>query len=86
MELNMELKLESKMASANADQLKYSGSGKETIGGAHRRPKWVRLRLCSGSAQACSGSAQVKAAVAHVRRPKRNQRKGKLILSLWEYG
>jgi hypothetical protein len=54
------------------------------------------LRLCSGSAQACSGSAlayspsaqvyspsaQVKAAVAHVRRLKRNQRKGKLILSL----
>ena len=81
--------------------------GKETIAGAHRRPKWVPhygaqadsgraqdaqalLRLCSGSAQACSPSAQVcspsaqvKAAVAHVRRLKRNQRKGKLILSLW---
>jgi len=55
------------------------------------------LGLCSGSAQACSGSdrvrspsarvcspsAQVKAAVAHVRRLKRNQRKGKLMLSLW---
>jgi hypothetical protein len=55
------------------------------------------LRLCSGSAQACSPSAQVyspsaqvsspsaqvKAAVAHVRRLKRNQRLGKLILSLW---
>jgi hypothetical protein len=54
------------------------------------------FRLCSGSAQACSGSApacspsaqvcspsaQVKAAVTHVRRLKRNQRKGKLILSL----
>jgi hypothetical protein len=47
------------------------------------------LRLYSGSAQACSPStqvwspsAQVKAAVAHVRRLKRNQRKGKLILSL----
>jgi hypothetical protein len=46
------------------------------------------LRLCSDSAQAllrlCSGSAQVKAAVAHVCRLKRNQRKGKLILSLRE--
>ncbi len=40
------------------------------------------LRLRSGSAPACSPSAQVKAAVAHVRRLKRNQRKGKLILSL----
>ena len=47
------------------------------------------LRLCSGSAlayspsaQVYSPSAQVKAAVAHVRRLKRNQRKGKLILSL----
>jgi 3-deoxy-D-arabino-heptulosonate 7-phosphate (DAHP) synthase class II len=54
------------------------------------------LRFCSGSAQACSPSAQVcsplaqvcspsaqvKAAVAHVQRLKRNQRKGKLILSL----
>ena len=39
-------------------------------------------QACSGSAQACSPSAQVKAAVAHVRRLKRNQRKGKLILSL----
>jgi hypothetical protein len=37
----------------------------------------------SPSAQACSPLAQVKAAVAHVRRLKRNQRKGKLILSLW---
>ena len=46
------------------------------------------LRLCSGSAQAapvCSPSAQVKAAVAHVRRLKRNQRKGKLIPSLWVF-
>jgi hypothetical protein len=51
----------------------------------------VRLpQASSGSAQACSGStqvgspsAQVKAAVAPVRRLKRNQRKGKLILSLW---
>jgi hypothetical protein len=42
----------------------------------------ARLRLGSGSAQACSPSAQVKAAVTHVRRLKRNQRKGKLILSL----
>ena len=33
----------------------------------------------------CSGSAQVKAAAAHVRRLKRNQRKKKLILSLWEF-
>jgi hypothetical protein len=41
---------------------------------------------CSGSAQACSPSAQVKAAVAHVRRLKQNQRKGKLILSLWVSG
>jgi hypothetical protein len=54
------------------------------------------LRLCSGSAQAllrlcsgmlrlcsgCSAATQVKAAVAHVRRLKRNQRKGKLTLSL----
>jgi hypothetical protein len=43
------------------------------------------LRLCSGyspSAQVSSPSAQVKAAVAHVRRLKRNQRKGKLILSM----
>jgi hypothetical protein len=37
----------------------------------------------SGSAPACSPSAQVKAAVAHVRKLKRNQRKGKSILSLW---
>jgi hypothetical protein len=44
------------------------------------------LRLCSGSAPACSPSAQVKAAVAHVRRLKRNQRKGKLILSLRAFG
>jgi hypothetical protein len=57
------------------------------------------LRLCSGSAQAllrlcsgllkpcspCSPSAQVKAAAAHVRRLKRKQRKGKLILSLWVF-
>jgi hypothetical protein len=94
---------------------------KETVAGAHRRPKWVPhygpqacsdlLRLCSGSAQAllrlaqafsgstqacspsaptcspsaqvCPPSAQVKAAVAHVRRLKPDQRKGKLILSLW---
>jgi hypothetical protein len=47
------------------------------------------LRLCSGSAQACSPSAQVcspsaqvKAEVAHVRRLKREQRKGNLMLSL----
>jgi hypothetical protein len=47
------------------------------------------LRLFSGSAQAsspsvqvCSPLAQVKAAVAHVRRLKRNERQGKLILSL----
>jgi hypothetical protein len=81
--------------------------GKETVAGAHGRPKWVLyygaqadlghtqalLRLCSGSApacspsaQVCSPSAQVKAAVAHVRRLKRNQRKGKLILSLWVSG
>jgi hypothetical protein len=51
------------------------------------------LRPCSGSAPACSSSAhvcsplaQVKAAVAHVRRLKRNQRKGKLILSLGVFG
>jgi DUF971 family protein len=41
---------------------------------------------CSGFAQAllrlCSPSAQVKAAFAHVRRLKRNQQQGKLILSL----
>jgi hypothetical protein len=41
------------------------------------------FQACSPSAQVCSPSAQVKAAVAHVRRLKRNQRKGKLILSLW---
>jgi hypothetical protein len=41
------------------------------------------FRLCSGSGQVCSPSAQVKAALAHVRRLKQNQRKGKLILSLW---
>jgi len=78
--------------------------GKETVAGAHRRPKWVPhygaqansgraqdtqalLRLYSGSSQALvrlwSPLAQVKAAVAHVRRLKRIQRKGKLILSLW---
>jgi hypothetical protein len=50
------------------------------------------LRLCSG----CSGSSQaliryahphlrLKAAVAHVRRLKRNQGKGKLILSIWGF-
>ena len=77
--------------------------GKETIAGAHRRPKWVPrygAQADSGSAQACSGSArawltlgsgilrhaQVKAAVAHIRRLKRNQRKGKLILSIWALG
>jgi hypothetical protein len=74
-------------------------SGKETIAGAHRRPKWIphysgqansgRGQDSSGSTQLCSGStpaysplAQVKAAVTRVRRLKRNQRKGKLILSL----
>jgi hypothetical protein len=40
------------------------------------------LRLSLGSAPICSPSVQVKAVVAHVRRLKRNQRKGKLILSL----
>jgi hypothetical protein len=30
-------------------------------------------------------SAQVKAAAAHARRLKRNQRKKKLVLSLWEF-
>jgi hypothetical protein len=47
------------------------------------------LRLaqaCSPSAQVGSPSAQVKAAVAHVCRLKRNQRKWKLILSLWVFG
>jgi hypothetical protein len=47
------------------------------------------LRLCSGLlriAQACSSSAQVKVVVAHVYRLKRNQRKGKLILSLGVFG
>jgi ribosomal protein L37AE/L43A len=61
------------------------------------RPKWVPhygVQAASGHAQdtqallrLCSGmltSAQVKAAVAQVRRLKRNQRKGKLILSLGE--
>jgi hypothetical protein len=50
------------------------------------------LRVCSGSApacspstQVCSPSTQVKAAVAHVCRLKQNQRKRKLILSLWEF-
>jgi len=74
-------------------------SGKETVAGAHRRPKWIphyggqadsgrgqdssgSTQLCSGSTPACSPLAQVKAAVACVRRLKRNQRKGKLILSL----
>jgi hypothetical protein len=42
-------------------------------------------RACSPSAQVYSPSAQVKAAVAHVRRLKRNQQKGKLILSLWVF-
>jgi hypothetical protein len=72
--------------------------GKETVAGAtgsqngfhimvRRLTQGVvrMLRLCSGSAPACSPSAQVKAAVAHVRRLKRNQRKGKLILSLWVF-
>jgi hypothetical protein len=67
---------------------------KEIVAGAHRRPKWVPYY----SAQADSGRAQdtqallrhthpqqVKSAVAHVRRLKRNQRKGKLILSLWVF-
>jgi hypothetical protein len=40
------------------------------------------LRLCSGSDQVRSPSAQVKAAAAHAQRLQRNQRKGKLILSL----
>jgi hypothetical protein len=66
--------------------------GKETIAGAHGRPKWVPdhgAQADSGHAQDAqalvrlrSGSAQVKAAVAHVRRLKRNQQQGKLILSL----
>jgi len=43
------------------------------------------LRFGSGSGQERSPSAQVKAAVAHVRRLKRNQRQGKLILSLWAF-
>jgi hypothetical protein len=79
--------------------------GKETIDGAHRRPKWAPhygaqadsgraqdaqallryAQVYSGSAQVCSPSAQVKAAAAHVWRLKRNQRKKKLILSLWVF-
>jgi hypothetical protein len=37
---------------------------------------------CAGRLRACSGSAQAKAAFAHVRRLKRNQQQGTLILSL----
>jgi hypothetical protein len=40
-----------------------------------------RLRACSGSS-GCSGSAQAEAAFARVRRLKRNQQQGELILSL----
>jgi hypothetical protein len=71
-------------------------SGKETVAGAHRRSKWIphyggqadsgRGQDSSGSTPACSPLAQVKAAVARVRRLKRNQRKGKLILSLGYHG
>jgi len=67
--------------------------GKETVAGAHGRPKWVphygaqaeseHAQDTQALLRLCSPSAQVKAAVAHVRRLKRNQRKGKLILSLW---
>jgi hypothetical protein len=39
----------------------------------------------SPSAQVYSPLAQVKAAVAHVHRLKRNQPKGKLILSIWVF-
>jgi hypothetical protein len=49
------------------------------------RPARAVIRLCIGYDQACSPSALVKAAVSHVRRLKRNQRKGKLILSLWAF-
>jgi hypothetical protein len=42
-------------------------------------------RAYSPSAQACSPSAQVKAAAAHIQSLKRNQRKKKVILSLWVF-
>jgi hypothetical protein len=41
----------------------------------------LALRACSG----LSGFAQVKAAADQVRRRKRNQRKKKVILSIWEF-
>jgi hypothetical protein len=44
-----------------------------------RRPDSGVLRIL----RLCSSSAHVEAAVAHVRRLKRNQRQGNLILSLW---
>jgi hypothetical protein len=54
-------------------------SRQDTVFGAHKRPKWAfadGLSEDSGSAPACSLSALVKAAIAHIRRQKRNQRKG----------
>jgi hypothetical protein len=50
-----------------------------------RRLTQRMLRPRSGSAQVRSPLTQVKAAVAHVCRLKQNQRKKKLILSLWVY-
>lgn len=76
----------------NISQNKQLGSQNRTFTRVPRamlRHVQVLLRLaqaCSGSAPACSPSAQVKAAVAHVRRLKRNKRKGKSILSLRVFG
>ena len=67
-------------------QAKFS---RETIAKAHRWPNGFHIivrRLTQGvlmMLRPCSGSAKVEAAVAHVHRLKWNQRKGKLILSLW---
>ena len=75
------LRLSSGSAQACSGLLRLSSGSAQACSGLLRL-----AQACSGSAPACSPSAQVKAAVAHVRRLKRNQRKGKLILSLWVSG
>lgn len=54
----------------------WAKSGKETVAGAHRRPKKVLYYSTQAplghaqDAQVCSPSAQIKAAIAHARRIK----------------
>jgi len=59
-----------------AEMNSWAKSGKETVAGAHRRPKKVLYYSTQAplghaqDAQVCSPSAQIKAAIAHARRIK----------------